>query len=72
MSLSHDGTKLIVVSTAAAAVHVWDLRAIRAGLKTMGLDWDWPEFPPLNKLDESRASLRRVPLKVEVMSTETR
>src|SRR5262249_34337379 len=30
----------------ANAVHVWDLRAIRARLGPMGLDWDWPAFPP--------------------------
>jgi WD40 repeat protein len=41
-----DGTRLVVVATFASAVHVWDLRAIRARLKAMNLDWDWPEFPP--------------------------
>jgi eukaryotic-like serine/threonine-protein kinase len=41
-----DGTQLVVAATYASAVHVWDLRAIRARLKDMNLDWDWPEFPP--------------------------
>jgi WD40 repeat protein len=41
-----DGTQLVVVSKYASAIHVWDLRAIRARLKNMKLDWDWPEFPP--------------------------
>ncbi len=46
LSFTRDGTKLIVVSTYSSAIHIWDLRAIRARLKPMGLDWDWPEFPP--------------------------
>src|SRR6185295_14733462 len=25
---------------------IWDLRAIRGRLKNIGLDWEWPEFPP--------------------------
>jgi serine/threonine protein kinase/WD40 repeat protein len=40
---THEGTKLIVLSTYASAVHIWDLRAIRSRLKPLGLDWDWPE-----------------------------
>jgi WD40 repeat protein len=66
---SRDGTKLIVVSTHASAVHVWDLRAIRARLKTMGLDWDWPEFPAQNS-EDLRLSRARPGLKVQVISTE--
>lgn len=45
LAFSADGTRLFVVSTHASATHVWDLRALRAGLKPMGLDWDWPELP---------------------------
>jgi serine/threonine protein kinase/WD40 repeat protein len=41
-----DGTQLVVLSNYASAIHIWDLRAIRTRLKGMGLDWDWPEFPP--------------------------
>ena len=41
-----DGTQLVVVANYASAIHIWDLRAIRARLKDMNLDWDWPEFPP--------------------------
>jgi hypothetical protein len=41
-----DGTRLVVVARQDDVIHVWDLRAIRARLKEMGLDWDWPEFPP--------------------------
>jgi tetratricopeptide (TPR) repeat protein len=41
-----DGTQLVVVASYSGAVHIWDLRAIRTRLKEMGLDWEWPEFPP--------------------------
>jgi hypothetical protein len=40
-----DGTKLIAVNM-VKGMHVWDLRLIRRQLKDLGLDWDWPEFPP--------------------------
>ncbi|HYV34181.1 MAG TPA: hypothetical protein VE988_00670, partial [Gemmataceae bacterium] len=42
-----DGTQLVVAATYAMAIHVWDLRAIRERLKVIGLDWNWPEFPPV-------------------------
>jgi WD40 repeat protein len=41
-----NGTRLVVVAAYSNAIHVWDLRAVRAHLKEMNLDWDWPEFPP--------------------------
>jgi serine/threonine protein kinase/WD40 repeat protein len=44
LSFTPDGTHLVVVARYAGAIHRWDLRAIRARLKTMNLDWDWPEF----------------------------
>jgi WD40 repeat protein len=46
MCFTPDGTELVVVALYARAIHVWNLRAIRERLKTMNLDWDWPEFPP--------------------------
>ena len=45
-------------------IRVWDLRLIRQHLKTMGLDWDWPEFPPADPATEA------TPLKVEVLLGE--
>ncbi len=69
MTFTPDAAKLIVVATYADAVHVWDLRAIRSRLKGMGLDWDWPELPPVK---ESPVSARSRPLKVEVISTDAR
>ena len=41
-----DGTQLVVVASYASAIHIWDLRAIQARLKTMNLAWNWPELPP--------------------------
>jgi WD40 repeat protein len=41
-----DGATLITVSRDTGAVHVWDLRRIRAQLEPLNLDWDWPEFRP--------------------------
>jgi WD40 repeat protein len=41
-----DGTQLAVIASYAGAIHIWDLSAIRARLKAMDLDRDWPEDPP--------------------------
>jgi serine/threonine protein kinase/WD40 repeat protein len=41
-----DGTRLIVSTKQTQVIRIWDLRAIRIRLKTMSLDWDWPEFEP--------------------------
>jgi WD40 repeat protein len=38
MAFTPDGTRLVTAAGYARAVHVWDLRAIRARLKAMGLD----------------------------------
>ncbi len=40
-----DGTKLLISSDSAKAIHIWDLRLIRAHLAQMGLDWDAPPLP---------------------------
>ena len=41
-----DGTKLIATCASSKAIYVWDLRLLRQELADLGLDWDWPEFPP--------------------------
>jgi serine/threonine protein kinase/WD40 repeat protein len=43
-----DGSRLIA-TTYNDGIYVWDLRAIRAQLKAEGLDWDWPELPPVSE-----------------------
>jgi serine/threonine protein kinase/WD40 repeat protein len=40
-----EGTRLVVVSSYSSAIHIWDLRALRSELATLGLDWDWPAIP---------------------------
>jgi tetratricopeptide (TPR) repeat protein len=45
LAFSPDSTKLIA-STGRKTALMWDLRGIRARLRTMGLDWDQPPFPP--------------------------
>ncbi len=69
MSFTPDGTQLIVAARYAGAIHRWDLRAIRARLKTMGLDWDWPEFsaPP----SETSFSKNHRPLRVQVIDAKS-
>jgi serine/threonine protein kinase/WD40 repeat protein len=57
-----DGTKLIGLSSGSDnGLCVWDLRLIRQQLKDLELDWDRPEFPPIEP-----GSLPAQPLKVEV------
>ncbi|HZN33286.1 MAG TPA: hypothetical protein VFB80_05680, partial [Pirellulaceae bacterium] len=41
-----DGTRLIAASSGFTSLYVWDLRLLRAELKELGLDWNWPEFKP--------------------------
>jgi hypothetical protein len=43
-TFSPDGSRLVVATEDGPAVHVWDLRAIRKTLVTMGFDWDAPAF----------------------------
>ena len=62
MGFTPDGTQLVVAAPYAKAIHVWDLRAIRQRLKAMGLDWDWPEFPPADPKAKAAG-----PVKVEVL-----
>ncbi|HEX5223423.1 MAG TPA: hypothetical protein VFZ59_27935, partial [Verrucomicrobiae bacterium] len=61
MGFANGDTQLLAMSSSARAIHRWDLRAIRAHLKDMGLDWDWPEFPGIS-------SARLSPIVLEVQS----
>jgi serine/threonine protein kinase/WD40 repeat protein len=49
MGFTPDGTRLVAVYTYSQLVHVWDLRLIRARLKEIGLDWEWREYPAVDK-----------------------
>jgi serine/threonine protein kinase/WD40 repeat protein len=68
MGFSPGGTQLVVAAQYARAVHVWDLRLIRVRLKTIGLDWDWPEFAAATEADPSRQPDPKRPLRIEVIS----
>jgi serine/threonine protein kinase/WD40 repeat protein/Tfp pilus assembly protein PilF len=70
MSFTPDGTQLVVTAAYASAVHVWDLRAIRRRLKGMGLDWDWPEFPPAAAADEPGQKYAEPAWKAQVIESE--
>ncbi len=50
---SPDGTRLYAKVEWDAKVHVWDLRRIRDGLRELGLDQGWPEFPPRSPDDDA-------------------
>ncbi len=45
-SFSPDGAHLIATHSDQKALYVWDLRLVRQQLRTMGLAWDAPEYPP--------------------------
>jgi hypothetical protein len=47
IGFSPDGGRLYAVGEQTRALYIWDLRHIRARLKAMDADWDWPEFAPL-------------------------
>jgi hypothetical protein len=48
VAFSPDGGRLYAFGKDAHALHLWtwDLRHLRARLKELGADWDWPDFPP--------------------------
>jgi WD40 repeat protein len=58
-----DGTRLVATCSSETALYVWDLRLIRQQLKELGLDWQWPDFPPAES-----GSYAAKPLQVEVLA----
>jgi eukaryotic-like serine/threonine-protein kinase len=54
---SPDGSRLVLTTKDGPAVHVWDLRAIRRHLASMGLDWDLPAYSDLDPADPSAPTL---------------
>jgi eukaryotic-like serine/threonine-protein kinase len=58
---SPDGAQLVLPSMdSPSTIRVWDLRAIREQLVTMGLDWDLPLYPPAPEVEETE------PLRIQV------
>jgi WD40 repeat protein len=45
-----DGTQLLAIGLETGALHLFDLRAIRAGLADLDLDWDAPPLPAASAL----------------------
>jgi WD40 repeat protein/tRNA A-37 threonylcarbamoyl transferase component Bud32 len=46
LGFSPDGGRLYAVGAQSGLLYIWDLRLIRARLKDMKADWEWPEFAP--------------------------
>jgi serine/threonine protein kinase/WD40 repeat protein/tetratricopeptide (TPR) repeat protein len=55
--LTRDGARLIATVLDYSVILVWDLRLIRKELQELGMDWDWPEFPPVPKSRTSKSPL---------------
>jgi eukaryotic-like serine/threonine-protein kinase len=58
--ISPDGSRLVVSTLEGPAVHVWDLRAIRKRLRTMGLDWEAPAYSENDPAAPSEPRFARV------------
>jgi tetratricopeptide (TPR) repeat protein len=58
-----DGARLIAVGSDTRALHVWDLRRIRAELVKIGLGWDAEPYPDPGPVDHT-------PLEVTVVGAE--
>jgi WD40 repeat protein len=43
---SPDGSQLVAIGNESNLLYIWDLRALRAELKELGLDWDGDDYPP--------------------------
>jgi WD40 repeat protein/tRNA A-37 threonylcarbamoyl transferase component Bud32 len=57
LCFSPDGSQL-AAATGTSIAQLWDLRALRAGLRQLNLDWDLPPYPPPPDTDGSRLPLR--------------
>jgi serine/threonine protein kinase/WD40 repeat protein len=62
-----DGGQLITVGAETQAIHVFDLRAIRTGLREIGLDWSDDPLPPTRAMPEPlRVSVEAGPIRERV------
>jgi tetratricopeptide (TPR) repeat protein len=62
-----DGTQLVTLGSETQALHLVDLRALRAQLAPLGLDWDAPPYPPVP--DGTGGSLPP-PIQMEVIGAD--
>lgn len=51
MTISPDGSRLIVTTNDTPSARVWNLRAIRRSLTELGLDWQAPGYPGSDPAD---------------------
>jgi hypothetical protein len=59
LRFSPDGGRLYAFGEQTRTLYIWDLRHIRARLKAMDADWDWPEFSPLpHPVDDGPPTVR--------------
>jgi tetratricopeptide (TPR) repeat protein len=63
LTFSQDGSQLVATTKDSPAVHVWDLRAIRAKLAKRDFDWALPPYPPADER-------KHAPLQVTVGSED--
>jgi serine/threonine protein kinase/WD40 repeat protein/tetratricopeptide (TPR) repeat protein len=59
-----DGTRLLTYSGETGTLYAFDLRRLRSGLATLGLDWDAPSFAPLGPLESDVALPPRLHLEL--------
>jgi WD40 repeat protein len=59
LAFSPDGGRLYALGEQTRNLYIWDLRLMRARLKAMDADWDWPEFsPPPKRADDAPPTVR--------------
>jgi serine/threonine protein kinase/WD40 repeat protein len=61
LAFSPDCTRLVACNRDTRSIHVWDLRAIRAALAGMGLDWALPSYAPAVRDETTPPALRVSP-----------
>ena len=58
MVFAPDNTRLICATKQGHIVYVWDLRAVRRGLRAMSLDWDLPPYSDRDPGPPAESALR--------------
>lgn len=58
LTFSPDGSRLVVTTNETPSARVWNLRAIRRGLRDLGLDWQAPSYPEPDQIDPTSRPLR--------------
>jgi serine/threonine protein kinase/WD40 repeat protein len=63
LEFSPDGGRLYALGEQTRSLYIWDLRRIRARLKAIDADWDWPELSPLPKPADDAPPTVRIEIK---------